>query len=174
MARGSRTAAKTAAAQQKVVLDDVATATPQVDADTAASAAVRQLAGLPDAVGQILGLVLASPAHRHLFLSDLEWLVIPPVMLQQFRLFRKDGRVVGYASWAFLSAEAETRMLKGARRIAPADWRSGEALWLIELVAPFGGGEAMLVELREKVFAGKKLKTLQAAPGGKGVAMVEW
>ncbi|TAN58172.1 MAG: toxin-activating lysine-acyltransferase [Magnetospirillum sp.] len=157
---------------------DGSSALPQAAVEASAvkvgGEAARPLAGPPDAVGQVLGLMLASPAHRNLFLSDLEWLVIPPIMLQQFRLFRKDGRVVGYASWAFLSAEAEARMLEGVRRVAPADWRSGEALWLIELVAPFGGGEAMLAELRDKVFSGRKIKALQPAPDGKGVAVVEW
>lgn len=157
---------------------DGSSALPQAVAEASAvddgREAARLLGGPPDAVGQVLGLMLASPAHRHLFLSDLEWLVIPPILLQQFRLFRKDGRVIGYASWAFLSAEAEARMTEGSRRVAPADWRSGESLWLIELVAPFGGGEAMLAELREKVFVGRKPKTLRPAPDGKGVAMVEW
>lgn len=36
---------------------------------------------------------------------------------------------------------------------------------------PFGGSEGMVCELREKVFAGQTVKTLQ---NGAGVAVAEW
>ena len=67
-----------------------------------------------------------------------------------------------------------TRLKAGAVRLKPEDWRSGDNLWLIDLCAPFGGGEYILKELREKVFKGQKVKTLQPAPDGSGMAVVEW
>ncbi len=130
--------------------------------------------GPTDVLAHVVGLMLQSPAHKHLFLADLEWLVMPPLMLRQSRLFRKDGAPVGYATWAYLSDEAEDRFKNGARRMRPDDWKSGENLWLIDLVAPFGGGEAMTKDLKEKVFEGKSIKTLQPAPDGEGIAVVEW
>jgi hypothetical protein len=56
----------------------------------------------------------------------------------------------------------------------PVDWRSGENLWLIDLCVPFGGGEFILKELRENVFKEQKVKMLQPAPDGSGMAVVEW
>ncbi|MBM3539602.1 MAG: hypothetical protein FJX55_17465 [Alphaproteobacteria bacterium] len=35
---------------------------------------------LTAALGEIVSLLVLSPAHRHLFLTDLEWLVVPAVM----------------------------------------------------------------------------------------------
>ncbi len=118
--------------------------------------------------------MMQSPAHKHLFLTDLEWLVVPPVMLRQFRVFRKKGMPVAFASWAYLDEESETRFADNVRRLRPANWKAGDRLWLIDLIAPFGGGEQVLKELREKVFKGKKVKTLHPAPDGSGMAVVEW
>ena len=36
--------------------------------------------------GEIISIFMQSKIHRHLSLSDLEWLVIPPVLSQQFVL----------------------------------------------------------------------------------------
>src|SRR5262245_41508576 len=55
------------------------------------------------ALGEIVSLLVQSPAHRHLFINDLEWLVVPPVMLKQFAIFRQGARPVAYASWALVS-----------------------------------------------------------------------
>ena len=109
-----------------------------------------------------------------MFMTDLEWLVLPPVMLKQFRIFRRDRIPVAFASWAYLNEDAARRLTNGSRRLKPQDWKSGEELWLIDLIAPFGGADGIIKELREKVFKGQTVKTLQAAPGGDGMAVVEW
>ena len=54
------------------------------------------------ALGAAVRLLVSTPSFRHLFLSDLEWMVLPPIFLNQYRLFRAEGRVVAFASWAYL------------------------------------------------------------------------
>jgi len=129
-------------------------------------------------MGQAAWVMMHSPLHRHLFVQDLEWLLVPPIGLRQFRLWRRDNLPVAFAAWALLSDEAEARyrggMEAGTRRLAPADWRSGENVWLIDLVCPFGGRDEALQQLKNETFKGRKVKTLQPAPGGKGLAVVEW
>ncbi|WNK01523.1 toxin-activating lysine-acyltransferase [Thalassospiraceae bacterium LMO-JJ14] len=51
---------------------------------------------------------------------------------------------------------------------------NGDNLWRMDMIAPFGGQEEAMKELREKVFAGRKIKTLQPAPSGEGMVVVEW
>ena len=41
----------------------------------------------------------------------------------------------------------------GEARLALKDWRGGEKLWLVDVVAPFGGHDPMIADLEEKVFA---------------------
>ncbi len=45
---------------------------------------------------------------------------------------------------------------------------------LIDLIAPFGGQQEIIKDLKDKVFEGKVVKTLQPALDGRGVAVVEW
>jgi len=103
----------------------------------------------------------------------MEWLVPPPLALGRLRVWRKNNMPVAFASWAYLDEAAEARIKQNIKKLAPVDWKSGENLWLIDMIAPFGGGDEAVKELREKVFMGKKVKSLQPAPGG-GVAVVDW
>ncbi len=98
-------------------------------------------------------LMTRSPRHRHLFLADLEWAVMPALQARQFRLFEKDGRPVAFVAWAFVSEEVEGRLKAGGSRLRPADWRSGDRCWIVELIAPFGGEAAVIEELRQTVLA---------------------
>src|SRR5207245_3065285 len=61
-------------------------------------------------LGQVAWLMMQSPVHRHLFLADLEYRVAPPLMLQQFRLYRRDNVPVAFVSWALLTEEVEKRV----------------------------------------------------------------
>lgn len=121
-----------------------------------------------------------APGTRRSSLNiTTDWLVLPPVQLRQFRIWRRDNQPIGYASWAYLSDDVAARFSEGEagtklRRLSPGEWKSGEQLWLVDVVSPFGGVDGMVRELREKVFAGQKVKTLQTAPDGSGVAVVEW
>lgn len=127
-----------------------------------------------ETLGQVAWLMLQSEIHRHLFLADLDWLVLPALQLKQFRLIRKDNIPVAYASWAYLNEEAAARLTKGEKRLRPTDWKSGSELWLIDLIAPFGGQEEIVRELKDKVFGEQKVKSLQVAPDGQSIAVVEW
>ncbi|MDO8608521.1 MAG: toxin-activating lysine-acyltransferase [Phaeospirillum sp.] len=122
----------------------------------------------------VVALMAASPPHKHLFLTDLEWLVMPPLVLGQCSLVRREGRPFAFVSWAFLGPEAAARMTQPQLRLRPGDWKSGDEAWIIDVVAPFGGGEVALKEVKARTFADRKVKALQPAPDGKGLAVVEW
>lgn len=133
-----------------------------------------QLPGRPQltlagALGEVVWLFMQSPGHRHLFLADLEWLVMPAMMLGQFRTFRSGEQIAGLALWATVSEEVEKRLTAGVVSLAPADWKSGDRLWLVELVAPFGGADAMIEDLKTSVFRGKTAKIRLTGADGKSV-----
>lgn len=121
-------------------------------------------------LGQVVSLLGQSPAHRHLFVGDLEWLVLPALLNRQARIWRREterGVVpVVYASWAMVNAEVEARLVQGQNRLKPTEWRSGDIPWLIDLVSPYGGGENALKELADQVFPGRLLKAMVPAPTG--------
>jgi cytolysin-activating lysine-acyltransferase len=110
------------------------------------------------ALGHAVWLMMNMPNYRHVFLSDLEWMVLPAIILNQYRLFNAENKVVAFAAWAYLSEAVEKRLQETDPRLAPAEWKSGDRLWLIDLFAPFGHAEAALAELRQSAFAGKSFK----------------
>ena len=154
---------------------------PKPDGDPRVKPADRAMPDLSGILGQAACVMMHSPAHKHMFISDLEWLLVPPIGLKQFRLWRRDNLPVAFASWAFLSEDVAARFADSVkqgqtwgRRLAPADWRSGDQLWLIDLVCPFGGIEEAARQLKSETFKGRKVKTLRPAPDGQGLAVVEW
>lgn len=87
-------------------------------------------------LGEIVWLMSQSPSHKHFSIADLEWMVMPPVLLKQFRVFHDKGRPVGAALWGFLSGEAEAKLMLSPPRLRPDEWKSGNRCWLIDLIAP--------------------------------------
>lgn len=70
---------------------------------------------------------------------------------------------MGVAFWAFLSEAAEQKLEAGGTRLRPDEWKSGDRLRLVDLVAPFATAEnklreAMLGDLATNVFPGRKIK----------------
>jgi cytolysin-activating lysine-acyltransferase len=51
-------------------------------------------------------------------------------------------------------------------RLHPDKWTSGDQLWVVEVIAPFGGAEAMVADLKEKVFPTREIKMLVAGADG--------
>ncbi|MBL8669769.1 MAG: toxin-activating lysine-acyltransferase [Alphaproteobacteria bacterium] len=104
---------------------------------------------------------------------------MPAMAHGQYRVWRggprDSGVKLGYTSWAFLNEEVKSRVLQyGVKKMAPTDWKTGDRAWLMDVICPMGGADLAIKDLRETVFKGQKVKTLQAAPDGSGVAVVEW
>ncbi|MDA0782752.1 MAG: toxin-activating lysine-acyltransferase [Rickettsiales bacterium] len=119
--------------------------------------------------GSISWLMLHSPAHRHMFISDYEWLVMPALQSKQFRVIRQGNTPIAYISWAYLDEETEERVKKGMIKLKPTEWTQGDRLWIIDVIAPFGGSKQLLQKLNETEFKGKKANVLRPTKDGKGL-----
>jgi cytolysin-activating lysine-acyltransferase len=128
-------------------------------------------------LGDIVWLMSQSPAHKHYALSDLEWMVMPALILGQYRIFRDGKKPVGVALWAYLSKDVEEKLASGAGRMRPDEWSAGSklnaekgiepgeggTLWLVDLISPFATEENKLIQkclgdLMSSVFKGKNVK----------------
>lgn len=93
-------------------------------------------------VGDIVAVFSRSSVHKHFFLADIEWIVLPPLRAGQFYVVQaahKDGfrEPVAVATWALVSDEIDQRLQQAAGRhlrLRPDEWISGEIGWLIDLV----------------------------------------
>lgn len=148
----------------------------KAQAATAAPKQAPKLQGAPATVGQTFGemvwLMTQSPIHKQLKLGDLEWLLMPPLMLGQARIFRVGTQPVGLAVWAYLTPE-EAEALGEKGRLDAGGWRHGFdvreiitaektgkkidltppavvegklELWLVDLVCPFATEENKLAQ----------------------------
>jgi cytolysin-activating lysine-acyltransferase len=46
----------------------------------------------------------------------------------------------------------------GGTRLRPQDWKSGELAWVVDIIAPFGGGDAMVADLKSAVMTTRELR----------------
>ena len=124
-------------------------ASPGANGHTAAGTAQGQPA--PKTVAQVLGeitwLMTQSPRHKAIPLGDLEWLLMPAILLRQFRIFYKGEQPVGVALWALADDLVAKRIDAGDKRLTAVEWKSGTNMRIIELVAPFGGEAEMRAQL---------------------------
>ncbi|MGD9785613.1 MAG: toxin-activating lysine-acyltransferase [Hyphomicrobiaceae bacterium] len=123
-------------------------------------------------LGEIVWLMSQSPLHKQFFISDLEWFVMTPVLLQQFRLYYDQQKPIGVVLWARVSGEVEARLAEGADKLRPQDWKSGDKLWVVEVIAPFGGAEEMVKDLKAKVFPNDPIKFVATGAAGKEVRTI--
>jgi cytolysin-activating lysine-acyltransferase len=105
--------------------------------------------------------------------------VMTPVILQQFRMFYQDAppeqggrRPIGVILWGTVSADVDAMLARGTNRLRPQDWKSGDTAWVVEVIAPFGGGDAMVADLKAKVFAGRELRALVIKDGRREVRVM--
>ena len=127
---------------------------------------------LSEVLGEIVWLMSQSQLHKQFFISDLEWFVMTPVLLQQFRIFYATDRPIGVVLWASVSDEVAGRLAEGTTKLRPQDWKSGGKLWVVEVIAPFGGAEEMVKDLKEKVFPERPIHFLAVKDGKKEVKAI--
>lgn len=92
-------------------------------------------------LGAAVWLWMHSASHRNTPLHGLSNLLLPAIKHGQFILASEQDKPVFYLSWARMSLEAEARYLQQHPMLMPAaDWISGDRIWLLDCVAPFGHG----------------------------------
>jgi cytolysin-activating lysine-acyltransferase len=120
---------------------------------------------------RIVSVLMRSIHYKHYSLSDLEWLVVPPVLAVQCAVL--DAKIngkpvpVALALWASVSEEVDRRLsenLTAPAKLRPDEWRSGEILWLIDAVGDAKAIPHLLRGLQETAFNERdvKVRTVRA------------
>lgn len=116
---------------------------------------------------------MQQSATRHTLLSELEWRVMPALVLDQAKLYMRDGAPIAYVSWARLSDAVAQRYVAPPHQLMAADWQSGQQNWIVDLCAPFGGGPEVMKDLQATVFAGQDVHQLHMGADG-GIKPMIW
>jgi cytolysin-activating lysine-acyltransferase len=128
---------------------------------------------------QIVAVLMRDRNFRNLRLSDLEWLVLPPVMSGQFSLGQahapqtqgqKEGGVlvpVAVAMWARVSNEIDKRLsenLDKPVRLGVGEWASGDNIWLMAIAGDQKTLPKFLEQLVANQFKGQRVKMRVRGP----------
>ena len=122
----------------------------------------------------IVAVLMRDANFRKMRLSDLEWLVLPPVMAGQFSLAQAPsplGRAKGaeggvlvpvaVALWARVSASIDKALsenLDKPVRLKSGDWASGDNVWLMAVAGDQRAVPKFLEQLAKTEFKGQRVK----------------
>lgn len=124
-------------------------------------------------LGEMTWLLTQSPLHKAFSIADLEWLVMPALIHQQFYMFRDGDQPVGLAMWAKCTpaavAKLDRGMIEPENRLTLEEWASGDQVWLVDLIAPFATTEnkqreIMIADLISKPLKGVEFRFHQTDP----------
>ena len=66
--------------------------------------------------------------------SQLQYYLEPSIKLNQYKKFYDNDELVGFVNWAYIHDIVEKRF-KQTGKIKSNEWKSGNNLWLIEIVS---------------------------------------
>lgn len=111
-------------------------------------------------IGAVVDLMSRSQQHRRFTIRDVMRVLVPPIETGQCYMYRQDGKMRGFVSWAWFADDVERSFVAGTRLIQPSDWQSGTNLWLIDFIAPHGHAKRIVQHL-SRSFPGQSGKALR-------------
>lgn len=139
-----------------------------------------------ESFAQIIAVLMRDRNFRALPIGELEWLVLPPLMHGQFGLAhahvsqpdaknKENGKKptalvpVAVALWARVSPNVDKALsanLSSPIKLQPADWVSGENIWLLALAGDQRALPKFLAQLSQTEFKGRQVKMRKRGPDG--------
>ena len=118
-----------------------------------------QLKKLP-ILGPAMWLYARDDLKKYTFIAEQDWLLMPPIILDQCKLYMRDDIPWAFATWAFVSDEVDARLRTAIPKIAPHEWKSGTHAWIIDVVAPFGDRDGSIDDLRNTELSNKAVSAI--------------
>jgi cytolysin-activating lysine-acyltransferase len=113
-------------------------------------------------IGEITSLLMLSNTHRQYQIRDIADIILPPINLNQYKLYRDaQKRPVALVTWGWLSEAVEQRYLAGDMLLTPADLQSGERLWFTDFIAPYGHMKQVAQHVKTSLFPNHCAKSMR-------------
>jgi hemolysin-activating ACP:hemolysin acyltransferase len=119
--------------------------------------------------GEIVALMMRSAQFKTVPLAGLDKLVVPPIASGQFMIAEAQNKRTGLVApaaailWASVSDEIDKRLSEGGGKplnLAPADWKSGDNVWLVVCMGNETMAKALVQHLQKDILKGRPLKSL--------------
>jgi len=130
-------------------------------------ASQKQIAKSFTTLGELTNLLLHAENYKDYRLADLEWLILPAIGLNQFRIARAQSNQsklsipVAAVVWAKVSTEVDQKLSaihSGPMRLSAQEWSSGDILWIILNAGDPRGVSTIINTLRKTDFKGNPVK----------------
>ena len=103
-------------------------------------------------LGEAVSLMAPMSKYQQTTIADIKARVLPPIVLQQARVFRHKGFPVAFVSWAMVSEEVEQRLLQNPGDVPKAnEWRSGRKLFFVDIASPKGNEEQIKAAVQKRL-----------------------
>lgn len=122
-------------------------------------------------IGEVCFLCFHSTTHRNWTMKSIRRIFEPPVFLKYFHIYRARNVPRGLVTWAKLDQTAEAKHMKGEGLDTFDEWQSGDQFWIIDLIAPWGHGKAIIKDIMDNIDI-NDIKTLRVTNGHRKV--VRW
>ncbi len=123
-----------------------------------------------EVLGSTVWLWMHSPTHREAPLQVLSTLLLPAIKTGQFVLAVENSKPIFFLSWASMNEEAESRYLNNPPHcMQEADWASGERMWILDWVAPFGHSHKMIHLLKRHLSGQRWMRYLHHRGNERGL-----
>ncbi|WP_234803957.1 toxin-activating lysine-acyltransferase [Ensifer adhaerens] len=110
----------------------------------------------PVSTFEVLGMMVAigmSSDYRNWSLSEVGDNLVPALLAEQYKIyFDENGKPLAFLTWALVDNECHEALLCHGRNPPPDRWTSGENLWFIDIVAPFGGTLHIIRDIQRNHF----------------------
>lgn len=122
-----------------------------------------------------IAVIMRARKLKDIRVSDLEWLLLPPLLAGQCRVSysqRAEGGSIfpsALVLWARVSDAVDKGLsenLTGPPKLTSADWTSGDKFWLIMTAGETQGISAVVKNLQETVFKDRPVKMRSQKPDG--------
>lgn len=101
-------------------------------------------------IGTVCNLLIRAGVYTDWTLERVHRQFSHPMALGQAMLFMRDEQPVGVVTWAFVSDEVLSDLMKGDRGVAPNEWRCGGNLFFADFVVPYGDTAGVMRQVRSK------------------------
>lgn len=125
-------------------------------------------------LGPALWLFARDEVRRFTFVADIDWRLLPPLVLDQCQLLQKEGVPWAFCTWAWVNDSVHERLLRGDVRLAPHEWRQGAHPWLVDVVCPFGDLEEVSAQVCKTVAGDRRVMAWLATPGRREPELKTW
>jgi cytolysin-activating lysine-acyltransferase len=128
-----------------------------------------------ESLGSMTFLALRSPVHRNWLISDIETNYVPALKFGQCKIyFASPEKPIAFVTWAFLDDSTHAQLLEDGRTPHESKWTTGENLWFIDVVAPYGDSVKVIRDMRQNYFSGRHAHSIRRNTDGSIRRFQQW